>query len=764
MGLSGKLLQIIALPGVVIIIFAIVAAAAAAATTASIPTKPTPGCPRHCGDVEIPFPFGFTEGCYLDESFRITCENSSTSNSPMIGNIRVRNISTDTHEILVMNWVGRECYQSNNSYYTNLTLPQYTISNSKNRFTVIGCDTIAFLSGFQNGEEFKIGCSSQCPTPTNVGNGSCSGVGCCELRFPYGVKNISIQVQSFNNHENVRNFNPCGYAFVVEKGQFNFSATYLQNYTNQTVPLVLDWAVGNLTCDKAQKEPNFACKNINTTTECINILGGYRCKCKQGYRGNPYLQGLGGCQDIDECLEGTHNCTNQHCFNIPGNYTCGDCKDGEGCPVDDVPPPIIGVVPPPIIGVVIGIGIGLTSTLGGSWWLYLEFQARISIKLKVNFFRQNGGSDLEKHLQRSTAKKAKIFTSEELKEAINNYDMRRIIGKGGYKGFLPDNTIVIKKSKTVDPDQANQFIKGIIQLSKIDHKNVVKLLGCCLETEVPVLVYEFVSERTLFEYIHGEDNTSTKRWETYLRIAVETADALSYLHSLDIIHGDVKPSNILLGDNFTAKISNFGISKLVPHDQNDVDTVVQGIHGYLDPEYLLTNQLTKKSDVYSFGVVLAALLTDVAPSTRSKKRRMVLAELLTDVAPSTRSPSTRPKKRRNVVMHFLFNNFLSLLKEILLSELLGYDIGEEGNKGVDEEGNKGVDEEGKGVDEEGNKDIDEEGNKGVDEEGKGVDEEGNKDIDEEGNKEQIKEVVKLVKMCLRLEGDERPTIYGEIEK
>ncbi|KAE8100175.1 hypothetical protein FH972_018100 [Carpinus fangiana] len=337
---------------------------------------------------------------------------------------------------------------------------QYTISNSKNKFTVIGCDTSAYLSGYQNGELYKIGCSSECPTFKNVVNGSCSGVGCCELGFPDGLKNIStVEVNSFNNHSNVWDFNPCGY-----EGQFNFTADHLKNYTNQTVPLVLDWAVSNLTCEEARNKPNFACKDINN--ECIDLQtrqDGYRCQCKQGCKGNPYLQGQGGCQDIDECEDPTLNNCTKLCTNEIGNYTCG-CprwyrgdgrKDGEGCSVHVVL----------AIKVSIGIGIGLIAMLGvarGSSW-------------------------------------AKIFTFEELKVATKNYKESRIIGRGGfgtvYKGFLPNNTIVaIKKSKTVDLDQVDQFINEIVLLSQIEHKNVVKLLGCCLETQVPLLVYEFVSQ------------------------------------------------------------------------------------------------------------------------------------------------------------------------------------------------------------------------------------------------------------------------------
>nr|POF22618.1 wall-associated receptor kinase 3 [Quercus suber] len=480
-----------------------------------------------------------------------------------------------------------------------------------------------------------------------------------------------MKVRSYYNHTDVWDFNPCGYAFVAEQGQFDFSSAYLKNLTYEELPMVLEWAIGNETCKEAARNKTaFACKR-NSYCQDLETTSGYRCKCEQGYQGNPYLPD--GCQDINECEDPNLNsCTiAKNCVNTPGSYSCrcpkwyhgSGRKDGEGCEANLLL----------VFKIAIGIGISFITMLVGSTWLYLIVKKRKLIRLKEKFFKQNGGLILEQQLSRfeGSTETTKIFTQEELKRATNNYNQSKIIGQGGfgtvYKGDLPNNRVVaIKKSKTIDQSQIQQFINEVFVLSQINHRNVVKLLGCCLETPVPLLVYEFITNDTLFKHLHHKSNTSVMPWQIRLKIAAETAEALAYLHSeasTPIIHRDVKSTNILLDEKYTAKVSDFGASKLVPLDQTQLATMVQGTLGYLDPEYLLTSQLTEKSDVYSFGVVLVELLTGEEALSFS-----------------------RSEQERSVAMHFLCS-----LKEERLFDVLDDHVVEEGNKEqLKEKGRKGL--------------------------------------------------------------------------
>lgn len=203
----------------------------------------------------------------------------------------------------------------------------------------------------------------------------------------------------------------------------------------------------------------------------------------------------------------------------------------------------------------------------GSTLTYWIWRKRKSIKLKKKFFHQNGGFILRQKISTRGAETFKIFTLEELERATNNYNASNIVGQGGfgvvYKGVLSDNrTVAIKRSILVDASQTEQFVNELDILSQINHRNVVKLLGCCLENQVPILVYEFIANGTLYYHIHEAGDVASISLDNRLRIAVETAEALAYLHSaasMPVLHRDIKSANILLDENFTAKVADFGL-------------------------------------------------------------------------------------------------------------------------------------------------------------------------------------------------------------
>ncbi|KAA8538372.1 hypothetical protein F0562_028082 [Nyssa sinensis] len=610
-----------------------------------------PGCQERCGDVNVPYPFGIGDGCYNHEWLNLSCNTRSTTPILRIFNsrFRVTNISLEG-QVSILSRIGYACYDKSgsplsDSYKPTFQLPKnaYTISSTLNKLTVVGCDS----SGAIQWGDYATGCTSKCDKPDFVATANCSGFGCCQTSIPEEVKYYtSLNAGSFNNHTKVWSFSRCTFAFIVEADKFIFSRDYLRKTAREffrlELPTAIDWTIGSKKCDRAKNKPGFACSGKSECYTPESIDYGYRCRCLEGYEGNPYIKD--GCRDINECKNDTlHECISaKNCHNNEGSYSCscprgyhGDGRVGEGA--EGCTPDQSHDDQSRLIKIVASVAIIVTVLLICSTWLYLEYKKRKLAELQHKFYVQNGGELLGKKLQERGAslETTRILKKpEELKKATDNYDKSRVIGRGGfgtvYRGTLDDGrTVAIKISKMGHPSLEgqfiveksqnedyqkviNQFIVEVVVLSTINHRNVVKLLGCCLETQDPVLVYEFFSKGNLFNHIHDKSLRSEINWETRLMIATGTAKALSYLHSEasdSIIHGDVKSANILLDDDFTAKVIDFGSSRFVAPDLNQLVTTVQGTQGYLDPEYLQTQQLTKESDVYSFGVVLVELLT-----------------------------------------------------------------------------------------------------------------------------------------------------------
>lgn len=224
------------------------------------------------------------------------------------------------------------------------------------------------------------------------------------------------------------------------------------------------------------------------------------------------------------------------------------------------------------------------------------------------------------------------FTISGLSKATGNFSPSNKIGQGGfgtvYKGKLKDGTLVaIKRAKKniYDKHLSVEFQSEIRTLSSVEHLNLVRFLGYLEDEQERILVVEYVPNGTLREHldcIHG----IVLDLATRLDIAIDVAHAVTYLHMYTdrpIIHRDIKSSNILLTENFRAKVADFGFSRLAPEDigATHISTQVKGTAGYLDPEYLKTYQLTTKSDVYSFGVLLVELITGRRPIEHRRELR-----------------------------------------------------------------------------------------------------------------------------------------------
>ncbi|CAO2141795.1 unnamed protein product [Urochloa humidicola] len=638
--------------------------AAAAFTAAQAVATGGSNCTRMCGNISIPYPFGVEPDCY-HPGFDVTCSDDVPPrlllhNISQIFDINLANGTVDIY-VFSVNW---DQNQSANYRFANWDVVgvgidggPFVLSATRNKLVMIACDVQVTLMGLD--QDLISTCAAFCsPVAKNhylIASPDCSGIGCCQAPIPAGLDVYLLQFRRFNGSWSG------GYATVYIVDADRLRSYKMDDMDANALPAVLEWTISSSTCQSNSTSPE--CRSSNSFCQNSNAFhGGHRCHCSQGFDGNPYI--LDGCIDINECESPeTYPCFGD-CNNTVGGYLCqcplgfvgnasipkgcidvdecmhpeahscyGICKNLPGsfqcqCPQGTYGDPTVkggcitikNSLPGSKIALIASSGFILLVVAFAAPFITHKIQVQRIKRMKVKFFKQNHGLLLEQLISQNTdIGERMIITLRELQKATDNFDKTREVGGGGhgvvYKGILNLHVVAIKKSKIMVQREIDDFINEVAILSQVNHRNVVKLLGCCLETEVPLLVYEFISNGTLYHHLHVEGPVSLS-WVDRLRIVLEVARALSYLHSatsMPIYHRDIKSSNVLLDDNLIAKVSDFGASRYIPIDQTGVITTIQGTFGYLDPMYYYTGRLTNKSDVFSFGVLIMELLTRKKP-------------------------------------------------------------------------------------------------------------------------------------------------------
>lgn len=519
-------------------------------------------CNESCGNTSIPYPFYInSRHCGLD-GFKLQCSNDTVSVEVNKLYYSVLSFASDG---IIIDPLRSSCSKN---------LKGFSVKGMKNY--AISISNFVQFSDCNN----TTGCLLKCNIPMQSRNEQCMFDRTCCYPLLNGTiwhpgdddftKFSRLQCQSF-------------ISWVLTPTSTRLDAEY---------GLKLEWGILG-TCHDVQCDPNADCRRA------IAVNNSVRCACKDGYQGDGFRQGTG-------------------CIKVCQKH--GEKAYDKDCRKDHNTTKTI----------VLAAGLVASATLVAASLIALALhRRRKSSRFRIR--RPGDGSQLASLLpMRSEEFKPELFSYKTLEKATKCFAATEKCGHGAcgtvYAGRLSDGRLVaVKRIHFGSSHGVDQLLNEINVLSTVKQKNLVKILGCCLEADDPILVYEFVPNGTLSEHLQKERGEGLS-WLTRITIATDASEALAYLHSTlnpPIYHRDVKSCNILLDMDFNCKVADFGLSRLVLSDGSHISTVPQGTPGYLDPEYHQNFHLTDKSDVYSFGVVLIEIITAMKPVDFSRDQKEV---------------------------------------------------------------------------------------------------------------------------------------------
>ncbi|CAN1355000.1 Probable LRR receptor-like serine/threonine-protein kinase At1g56140 [Linum perenne] len=251
------------------------------------------------------------------------------------------------------------------------------------------------------------------------------------------------------------------------------------------------------------------------------------------------------------------------------------------------------------------------------FWKFMKLN-HTTTKLAKKDSHESQGGGVASEVMSGTLRTIRYFDYQTLKKATKNFHPDNLLGSGGfgpvYRGKLRDGRVVAVKRLALDKSHQGEaeFLAEVRMITSIQHRNLVRLIGCCSDGDQRLLVYEYLKNRSLDLIVYGNHfNNQFMDWNTRFQIILGIARGLQYLHEdspLRIVHRDIKASNVLLDEKFQPRISDFGLARFFPDDQTYLSTTFAGTLGYTAPEYAIRGELSEKADIYSYGVLILEII------------------------------------------------------------------------------------------------------------------------------------------------------------